>query len=458
MRFSEFTIENAEKVLHELKTSRDGLTDEEAKNRLTIFGFNEIKTKEIGLFDIFLRQFKSPFFYLLFIAAIVALLIKETTDSLVIFLFVLINVSLGFIQEGRAARATILLKKYIPQKSRVKRAGLEKTIEQKLLVPGDIVLLEAGNIVPADLRILKAKNFLVDEEILSGESAPVAKDHQILLKEAKEIFGAQNIAFTGTSVISGEAEGVVIATGKKTFFGEIAKLTTGILREGAYEKDLFHFSKIILRIVAGTIIVVFLLNLIITKLNLFNRGQVNNLDFLIFCIALVISIIPEALPVVVTFSLSRGALRMAKQKVVVKRLSAVEDLGDIEILCTDKTGTLTENKLSLENVYSSDKEKCLLYGLLSSPYLKEEIESSLNPFDSALFDKAPPKINNLLKKFKVISEIPFDSQRLKNSTLLEDQKGNKVLIVRGAPEVILERSFVFTEGTTREKVKEETER
>ena len=191
-------------------------------------------------------------------------------------------------------------------------------------------MLEAGNIVPADLRILKAKNFLVDEEILSGESAPVAKDHQILLKEAKEIFGAKNIAFTGTSVISGEAEGVVIATGKKTFFGEIAKLTTGILREGAYEKDLFHFSKIILRIVAGTIIVVFLLNLIITKLNLFNRGQVNNLDFLIFCIALVISIIPEALPVVVTFSLSRGALRMAKQKVVVKRLSAVEDLGDID--------------------------------------------------------------------------------------------------------------------------------
>jgi len=458
MEFSRYTTKNAKEVFEELKTSEGGLVEKEAKNRLGIYGFNEIKTKEAGLLDIFIRQFKSPFFYLLFVATIIAFLIGEITDSLVILLFIFLNVSLGFFQEGRAARAAALLKKYTPLKSRVKRAGLEKTVEQKFLVPGDIVLLEAGNIVPADLRIIKTKNFLIDEEVLSGESVPVSKSSHTLSKETKEIFEAKNIIFTGTSVISGEAEGVVIATGKKTFFGEVVRLATGTQRESAYEKNLLQFSKIILRIVVGTIVIVFLLNLIVTRFNLFNRGEVSHLDFLIFCIALVVSIIPEALPVVVTFALSQGALRMAKQKVVVKRLSSVEDLGDIEILCTDKTGTLTENKLSLENIYSSDEDRCLLYGLLSSPYTKEEIESVPNPFDFAIFDRSSPRIRSLIKKFSVISEIPFDPLKLRNSTLLGDEKGNKILIVRGAPEVILERSIRLEGGVAETKIKEEIEK
>ncbi|PIY89383.1 MAG: hypothetical protein COY73_01085, partial [Candidatus Nealsonbacteria bacterium CG_4_10_14_0_8_um_filter_37_14] len=348
MKFSECATKNIEEVFRELKTSENGLSEGEAANLLKTHGFNEIKAKEVRLIDIFLRQFKSPFFYLLFIAAIIALLIGELVDSLVVMLFIVVNVALGFFQEFRAEKAVALLKKYLPAKVRVLREGVEKIIEKKFLVLGDIVLLEPGNIVPADMRILKVQNFLIDESVLTGESVPVSKISQPLPKETTEVFEAKNIVFAGTSVVSGKGEGVTIGTGKETVFGEITKIISGITRESSYEKELIDFSKIIMKIVVSTIVVLFLINLFI-------RGTTNFFTFLFFCIALMVSILPEALPVVVTFTLSRGALKMAKEKVVVKRLSAVEDLGDIEVLCIDKTGTITENKLSLENVNSSDK-------------------------------------------------------------------------------------------------------
>lgn len=455
MKFSEYTTKNIEETFRELKSSENGISNKEVKKRLEIYGFNEVKTKEVGLFGIFLRQFKSPFFYLLFIAATIAFFVGEKIDSIVILIFVFINVILGFLQEGRAYRAVFLLKRYFPEKVRVLREGSEKIIDKKFLVPGDIVLLETGSIVPADLRVLKTENFLVDESILSGESVPVSKFPSALLKETKEIFEAKNIVFAGTSIISGKAKGIVIATGKNTALGEITKLVSGIARESAYEKSLIQFSKIILRIVVLTIIFVFLTNLII------NSSRTNFSEFLIFSIALIVSILPEALPVVVTFALSNGALKMAKEKVVVKRLSAIEDLGDIEILCSDKTGTLTENKLRLERIFAKDKEKCLLYGLLASAYVKEEIESVQNPFDLALFREASQEIKKELKKTKAISEIPFDPFRLKNSILLKTKEGKRILIVRGAPEVILKISSKFDQDqdplTIEREIKKEGE-
>ncbi len=450
MKFPQYTNRNIEEVLEEFKTSEDGLSEKEVKSRLKIYGFNEIKAREAGMFDILLRQFKSPFFYLLFIAGLIAFLIGEKIDSLVIFVILFINVFLGFFQEFRAERATSLLKKYIPIKTRVLREGKEKIISKRFLVPGDMVLLEAGNVIPADLRVLKVENFLVDESVLTGESVSVSKISQALSQEAKEIFEAKNILFAGTSIVSGEAEGLVIGTGKETVFGEITKLVSGIVRESIYEKNLLKFCQLILRIVVSTIIFVFLANLII-------KGSENFFDFLIFSIALIVSIIPEALPLVATFSLSEGALRLAKESVVVKRLSAVEDLGDIEILCADKTGTLTENKLSLVNIYSFDKERCLLYSLLASHYMAEEIESAKNPFDLALFKGAAEKILHSLKEFNVISEIPFEPFRLRNSALLEDKKGNRILIVKGAPETILKLSSKF-ENLEKTEIEKEIEK
>lgn len=428
----EYTTKTVEDVLRDLKGSENGLSDKEAEERQREFGFNEIKVKETGLFDILIRQFKSPFFYLLLVAAFVALFAGERVNALLIMCFVVINTVLGFLQETRAVKAAAILKKYIPLKARVKRGGREKLIEQKFLVPGDIVMIEAGNIVPADLRLIKTKNLLIDEEVLSGESVPVSKDFQALYEEAKEIFQAKNVVFMASSVISGKAEGVVIGTGKGTFFGEVAKLTTETVRESVYEKDIVKLSRIILRIVVASIILVFFANLII-------KDTTNFFSFLIFCIALIVSIIPEALPLVITFALSNGALKLAKDKVVVKRLSAIEDLGDIEILCSDKTGTLTENKLFLNDIFSPEKERCLLYGLLSSSLMKEEIESAKNPFDVALWEKASPETRDNLSSFSVIGEILFDNERLRNSVLVENE-GKKTLIVKGAPEIILSLS------------------
>ncbi len=435
MKFSDYTIKNINEVFDALKSQESGLSEKEAKIRLKIYGLNEIKARRVKAIDAFLRQLKSPFFYLLFIASIIAFLIGEKIDGFTILFFVLINVFLSFFQEFRAERAVSLLKKYISSNARIQREGLEKTIGKKFLVPGDIVLLEAGDIVPADLRLLKLNNFLVDETALTGESVPVPKITLSLPQKTEELFEAKNIVFAGTLVISGEAKGIVINTAKEMVFGEIAKLATGIAKESAYERDLINFSKATLKIVLATIALVFLANLLI-------KGTENLFDFSIFSIALIVSILPEALPTVVTFAFSQGAMRLAKKKVVVKRLSAINDLGNIEILCTDKTGTLTENKLELENVFAKDKEKCFLYALLSSPYVEEEVESSFNPFDSAIFKKTPKNILQKLRKFKALSEIPFDSFRMRNSVLLEED-GQRILIVKGAPEVILKLSRNF---------------
>ncbi len=448
-RFSEYTTRSIEEVFGLLGTSEKGLSARKTAELLKKFGQNEVKIKEEGLIDIFLRQFKSPFSYLLFAASLIAFLIGEKIDGAVILAFVFINVILGFFQEAKAKRAVSLLKKYLPSKIRILRGGKEKAVDRKSLVPGDIVLLEQGDIVPADLRVWKAENFSVDEEVLSGESISVPKNSNFLPEKAEELFKASNIVFSGTSVVSGEAVGVVVATGKETALGEITKLTSTIARESLYEKNLLSFSHLILRIVVITIVIIFLANLAV-------KGTAGLFDFLLFCIALTVSIIPEALPLIITFALSSGALKLAKKKVVVKRLSAVEDLGDIEILCSDKTGTLTKNKLKLENSYSSDKNKCLLYGLLSSAYIEEEIESSLNPFDMALFEVAPKKIRKSLEKFKLVAEKSFDLLRLRNSVLMEDSRGERVLISRGAPESILSLCSKF-EGS-REKIEAEMEK
>ena len=448
MNFSQYTTKKIEEIFEIFKTGEGGLLDKEAEERLQKHGFNETKAKETTLFDIFVRQFKSPFVYLLIIATIVAFFIGEKIDAAIIASFILINVSLGFAQEARAERAISFLKKYFPSKVRVLRGGEEKIIDKRFIVPGDMILLENGNIAPADAIIFKKENLLIDESILTGESVPVSKNSGSLKEEAKEIFKAENIIFAGTSIISGEAEAIVINTGKETVLGELAKMVTTISRENVYEKDLLKLSRLIMKLVIVTIVFVFLANLII-------KGTTNLLEFLVFCIALIVGIIPEALPLVAVFSLSNGAMKLAKEKVVVRRLSAVEDLGNIEILCSDKTGTLTEGKMVLEKVFSHNREKCLLYGLLSSAYVQEEVESSLNPFDSAVLKQVDGEARASLSKFKSIAEIPFSSERVRNSVLINGPGERGVLIVKGAPEIILKLSKKFEDSITIEQVKKQ---
>ena len=439
MAFSEFTKKEIKEVFEVLKSRESGLSEEEVKERQKIYGLNEIKEKEVSAIEIFLKQLKSPFFYILLIAAILAFFIGEKIDSLLIIIFASLNVILGFSQEYRAHRALSLLKSYFPPDVNVLRNGKEKIIDKKYLVPGDIVILQTGDIVPADLRIIEATNLLVDESILTGESEPVAKIPEKLEKETNQIFEAKNILFSGTAIVSGKAKGIVISTGKETEIGKIGKLIARIEKPSLYQKEILDFSKVIIRFVVLTISLIFIVNLLL-------RRQQSPVDFLIFCLALITGLVPEALPVVVGVSLSNGALRLAKRNVLVKRLEAIEDLGNIEVLCTDKTGTITENKLTLTEVFSKDEEKCLNFAFFASSLLEKEIDVVQNPFDLAIYEKVKSRIKEL-KKAKLIYEIPFSPQRLRNSVLVEFE-GKRFLILRGAPEKILE----FSKGNEREEI------
>ncbi|MDP3882434.1 MAG: HAD-IC family P-type ATPase [Candidatus Staskawiczbacteria bacterium] len=450
MNFSEYTNKNIEEVSGALETSFAGLSKKEVVLRQEKFGFNEIKSNGVSALKILKRQLKSPFTYLLFLAAIIAFFVGEKIDFFVITTAVVINVAIGFFQEYRAERAIFFLKKYISQSVKVLRQSKEETVNKKDLVPGDVVLLQAGDRVPADLRIIKTENFLADESSLTGESVPVAKTVEPLSSKASEVFKAKNILFAGTSVVSGKAEGFVINTGKNTAFGEIAEMILNGTKESSYEKSIMYFCKLVLRIVVITITLLFAANLLI-------KGVSNFLEFSLFCVALIVSILPEALPAVVTFSLSRGSLKMAKRHVVVRRLSAIEDLGNIEILCTDKTGTLTENKLSLQKIVSSDKRKCLLYGLLSSN-INDRKQSILNPFDLALFDRSPDDFWREYKKYDIVYELPFDSSRMRSSFVVKNKKGEKFLIVKGAPEVLLNLCSKAGGKSARKEIEDDTKK
>jgi Mg2+-importing ATPase len=451
VNFSEYTNKTTEEVLGVLKTSFSGLSKKEVSLRQKKHGFNDIKSKSVSALHVFLRQLKAPFTYLLFLAAVISFFIGQKTDFFVIVVVVLINIIIGFFQEYRAERAIFFLRKYISQNVKVLRQSKEESINKKELVPGDIVLLEPGDRVPADLRIIKSENFLVDESAFTGESIPVSKIIEPLKSEAKDAFKAKNILFAGTSVVSGKAEGVVINTGKNTSFGEIAEMiSNGDTKQSTYEKSIVYFCKLVLRVVVITIALLFFANFLL-------KGTSNFLDFSLFCVALIVSILPEALPAVVTFALSKGSIKMADRHVVVRRLSAIEDMGNIEVLCTDKTGTLTENKLSLEKIVSSNKRKCLLYGLLSSN-INDRKQSILNPFDLALFDKSPDDFWREYKKYEIVYELPFDSSRMRSGFVVKNKKGEKYLIVKGAPEVILGLCSKTGGKLGRKEIKEDTKK
>ena len=456
MSFSKYTDKNAEEVFKILKSSASGLSKKEALLRQKKHGLNEIKLKSISALRVFVRQLKSPFTYLLFTAAVISFFVGQKTDFFVISTAVAINIVISFFQEYRAERAIFFLRKYISSNVKVLRQLKEETINKKELVPGDIVLLESGDRVPADLRIIKAENFLADESSLTGESVPVSKTTEALSSQTQEVFKAKNILFAGTSVVSGKAEGVVVNTGKNTAFGEIAEMISSGSKVSSYEKDILYFTKLVLRVVIITITLLF-------AASLFLKGISDFFELLLFSVALIVSILPEALPAVITFSLSKGSIQMAKKHVVVRRLSAIEDLGNIEVLCTDKTGTLTENKLSLQKIVASDKRKCLLYGLLSSK-LNDRKQSILNPFDLALFDKSPSDFWKEYKKYDLLFELPFDSSRMRSGFVIKkninngSHKEEKFFIVKGAPEVILGLCSKAGGKSAKKEIKEDTKR
>lgn len=416
--------------------SARGLSAVEVEERRKKYGFNRLAESKVSPLKIFLRQFKSSFIYLLIAAMVLSFSLGDFTEGWMIVVFLLINTTLGFYQEYRSEQTVELLKKYIATRVKVRRDGKVSTIDARHLVPGDVIIIEAGDSVPADIRIIENLNLAINEEPLTGESAPMQKESAALTQKTSELYEAKNIGFSGTTVVSGRGVGIVFATGAHTMIGDIARLTGETTKESHFEQELGKFSKFILYLVVGTLFFIFIANLIV------KGWDANIASLAIFSIALAVSVVPEALPVVMTFSLSRGARRLAKNKVVVKRLSAVEDLGSIQMLCSDKTGTLTENKLTVHNTCglaeNSIAEEAIFASNMGGSYLSvKEQGQNPDPFDVALWEALDTNDQARLAGCRRLRDIPFDPIRKKSSVLIE-QNGATTLIVRGAPESILD--------------------
>lgn len=428
MSFEKYTTLSVEETLKDLNTTKEqGLLDAVVFNLHQKFGNNDLTKRDINGWNILLRQFKSAFIYLLIGASLITFLFSEYVDGILIILFVLINVSLGFFQEYRSEQTVRMLKKYTERRAKVTRNGNNYTIPSIELVPGDIVSFETGDIVPADLRIIEANNLLIDESVLTGESQQIRKTSEKLLNTKTDLYKASNIAFSGTTVVEGFGIGVVLSIGKDTQLGKIAKLATEVQEYSLFEKQINKFSKFILILTAITLVLVFIVQV-------FFKNTLSVVNLIIFSVALAVGVIPEAMPLVTTFSLSLGASKLAKKKVIIKRLSSIEDLGGIQVLCTDKTGTITENKLSVSDIYSSLPDETIRLGILAASSNKENNFS--NAFDLALLDKLIESTRSELSKATKIFEIPFNPTRRRSSVLISYKK-TKEIIVRGAVEAIM---------------------
>jgi len=426
MSFSDYTSLEPNGIYKKLETSADGLTPNSAKELLSKFGPNKLKSDETTGWDIFKRQFRSPFVYLLLAASTIAYIIGERIDSYMILGFVIINSFLGFYQEYKSEQTVKLLKKYLAKKATILRDGKPQNIEAENIVPGDVLVFEPGDIIPADVRFISDYNLMVDETVLTGESVQISKTSESAKKAVEDIYHAGNIGFSGTTVVSGEGRGVVIATGEDTNYAKIVKLASETKKQSSFEMELGRFSKFTLWVVLATLIFI-----VITSIAV--KPNPSLTDLIIFSIALAVSVIPETLPVVTTFSLSLGAHRLSQKSVIVKRLSAVEDLGSLQVLASDKTGTLTENKLKVMGIKSDDKEKMLFFAALASVYSESSKNAGNNAFDKAFNEVLSAGQKKEIKTYRKVAEIPFDPNR-KRITALVERKGKKYLITRGSVE------------------------
>lgn len=376
-----------------------------------------------------LRQFHSAFFNLLVGSSLLALFLGESFDALMILTFIAINTLLGFYQEYCSERSLALLKQYAEPKARVRRDGHILTVNASRTVPGDVMLLTAGDRVAADVRLLTSHNLTVDESALTGESVPVVKTSVPPVRRPTQIYQAQNLIFAGTTAQTGLARAVAIATGSATMFGRVTALVGRTTHVSSFETNINKFCLFILKLTLATLILLFALNLLI-------KGRQTNIgELVIFSIVLTVGVVPEALPVVTTFSLTAGALKLAKNKVIVKRLSAIEDLGNIEILCTDKTGTLTRNQLTVEKTLPLKSPALSAYsGLTTGLFAAEHAES--DPFDRALWQSLSDQEKDRLREYRILDVLPFAPQTRWNAILVRSAK-NTELVVRGAYEVLL---------------------
>ncbi|HEU5303609.1 MAG TPA: magnesium-translocating P-type ATPase [Gemmatimonadales bacterium] len=403
-------------------TAPAGLASAEAARRLAEEGPNQIpRAASRGPLRIFAAQLRSPLVGILIAAAAVSYLLQERIEATVILFIVALNATLGFIQEYHADRSLTALRRYVTRAARVRRDGVLRAVPADEIVRGDLIELEVGDVVPADLELTVADELTADESALTGESTPVAKPPRA-------------VGRMGSIVLTGYGAGLVVATGDRTLFGRTAALLTGRPPETDFERNIRQFSGFLLQLTLGLTLFVFLVNALLGK---------GWFEALLFALALAVGITPEVLPTIVTVTLARGAIRMARKQVVVKRLISIEDLGNVDVLCCDKTGTLTEGKPALHaavDTTGAADPAVLLYGALAGSVGAGAAEEPAgNPIDQALW--ASPAIVQQraeLARWRVLDRNAFDFGRRRSSALVSGGSG-PMLLVKGAPESVLQQ-------------------
>ncbi|ACD82717.1 magnesium-translocating P-type ATPase [Candidatus Methylacidiphilum infernorum] len=435
-------------LYEQLKTRPEGLTEEEVEERLEKYGYNEIKQEEVPhWFVMLLQSYFNPFALLLTFLALVAWSVGEKESVLVMMIMVLVSVLLRFTQEFQSTKAAERLKAMVRTTATVKRiwkkredeveqpfpteANQAKEVPISQIVPGDILQLSAGDMIPADVRLIFTRDLFVSQGVLTGESMPVEKYDTVnpLVAEQKRTdpFSLPNIAYLGTNVISGTATAVVLSTGENTYFGAFSKSLKGYRAMTSFDIGVNRISWLLLQVIGTMIPVIFLING-------FTKG--NWMDAFLFSLAVGVGLTPTMLPVIVSGCLARGALLLSKNKVVTKRLNAIQNIGAMEILCTDKTGTLTHNKIILEKYLDpegEENEEVLKYAYINSYY-----QSGLrNLLDQAVLDKKE-EAKKFIFHYTKVDEIPFDFSRRRMSVVAREiSTGKDLLITKGAVEEMM---------------------
>ncbi len=423
-----------EELLLKLQTVPSGLTEAAAEERVRTVGPNEVAQEKPQTWPIrLLKIIRNPLVILLATLSALSFATGDARAGTVMAMMVVLSVGLRFLQEARADAAAAKLRAMIHVTATVVRDGVPKEIPLHNLVPGDIIHLSAGDMIPGDVRLLSSKDLFVSQGSLTGESLPVEKIHDQESKTVASPTELKNICFMGTSVQSGTATAVVVTTGVQTYFGSMARSITGERVQTSFDLGLNRFTWLMIRIMAVMVPLVFLING-------FTKHDWKGAFF--FALAVAVGLTPEMLPMIVSVCLSKGALAMSRRKVIVKRLNSIQNFGAMDVLCTDKTGTLTEDRVALVrhcNVAGRETEEALLNG-----YLISHFQTGLkNLLDRAILDSPDFHGMAVVEKYKKLDEIPFDFTRRMMSVLVEDPEGKTVLLTKGAPEEVFQHSSYF---------------
>lgn len=419
-----------DEIIRSIQSDATGLTSEEACSRLASYGANSIRQKKkTSGFGLFLSQFKSPIIIILLCAIALSFFLNDTADAIIILVIVMVSSFLGFWQEYSAGSAVEKLLAMVQIKTEVLRDGKSVEISVEEVVPGDIVIVNAGDIIPGDCMILESKALFLDEATLTGETYPIEKESGV--QSADTVLSQRkNVLWMGTHVVSGTGKAVVLKTGRETEFGKISERLKQKPQETEFEHGIKKFGFFLMEITLILVLAIFAINVLLQK---------PILDSFLFSLALAVGLTPQLLPAIISINLSHGAREMAKVKVIVKRLASIENFGSMDVLCSDKTGTLTDGTVHLKSalgIEGNESEKVLLYA-----YLNASFESGfVNPIDEAI--RCFKKLD--ISRFKKIDEEPYDFIRKRLSILLSESKegypngARQIVVTKGALQNVLE--------------------